>query len=271
MSPSGGAAAAGLRVAIHQPNYAPWCGFFAKLKAAQVLVLLDDAQLPRGRSYVARTRILGAQGPQWLTIPLAHGAGELQRICQARIADPGWARRHLQTLRARYGRSPFFAEVFALLAPLYEGAGPWLAEFNERLLHALLAYLGLQRRVVRASTLACAGRGDERLVALVQAVGGTTYLSGPSGPKYQAADKFSAAGLQLTIRTYVPLAYPQGQPSFVGGLSVLDALFRCGRATSELLVYPEPGSEPGPEPRSEAGAELGSQPGAKLAPVVAPQ
>lgn len=260
MSPSGGAAAAGLRVAIHQPNYAPWCGFFAKLKAAQVLVLLDDAQLPRGRSYVARTRILGAQGPQWLTIPLSHGgSGELQQISEARIADPGWARRHLQTLRARYGRSPFFAEVFALLAPLYEGAGPWLAEFNERLLHALLAYLGLQRRVVRASTLACAGRGDERLVALVQAVGGTTYLSGPSGPKYQAADKFSAAGLQLTIRTYVPLAYPQGQPSFVGGLSVLDALFRCGRATSELLVYPEPGSELGPEP------------GAQLAPVVAPQ
>ncbi len=239
-SPAEPISPAGLRVAIHQPNYAPWCGFFAKLKAADVLVLLDDAQLPRGRSYVARTRVLGPTGPQWLTVPVAHSeSGELRLIGEARIADPGWARRHLQTLRARYGRSPFFAEVFPLLQPLYESAGPWLAEFNERLLHALSAYLGLQRRVVRASTLGCPGRGDERLVALVRAVGGATYLSGPSGPKYQAADKFTAAGLQLAIRAYVPVPYPQGQP-FVAGLSVLDALFRCGRATTELLDYPAP-------------------------------
>lgn len=234
---------AGRRVAIHQPNYAPWCGFFAKLKAADVLVLLDDAQLPRGRSYVARTRVLGPAGPQWLTIPVAHSeSGELRSIREARIADPGWARRHLQTLRARYGRSPFFAEVFPLLEPLYEHAGPWLAEFNERLLHALLGYLGLQRPVVRASTLGCAGRGDERLVALVQAVGGAIYLSGPSGPKYQAADKFGAAGLQLVVRAYAPVPYPQGGP-FVGGLSVLDALFRCGRATTDLLSYPAPAAQ----------------------------
>ena len=239
-----------LRVAIHQPNYAPWCGFFAKLRAADVLILLDDAQLPRGRSYVARTQLLGAAGPQWLTIPVAHrdadSADGLRRIDQAQIADPGWARRHLGTLRARYGRSPYFAEVFALIAPLYETAGPGLAEFNERLLRALAGYLGLARPIRRASTLSCPGRGDERLVALLRAVGGTTYLSGPSGPKYQAAEKFHAAGLELLIKRYVPIPYPQGPPGppFVAGLSILDALFRCGRAAADLLRYPEPAPEP---------------------------
>lgn len=248
-APASGAGAAStaphpqLRVAIHQPNYAPWCGFFAKLRAADVLILLDDAQLPRGRSYVARTQLLGAAGPQWLTIPVAHSGPDepdgLRLIKKARIADAGWAPRHLRTLRARYGRSPHFAEVFALLVPLYETAGPGLAEFNERLLRALAAYLGLERPILRASTLACPGRGDERLVALCRAVGGTTYLSGPSGPRYQAAEKFHAAGLELLIRRYVPIPYAQGRP-FVAGLSILDALFRCGRAAVELLRYPEP-------------------------------
>ena len=91
--------------------------------------------------------------------------------------------------------------------------------------------------MLRASTLGCPGSGDERLVALVKAVGGDTYVSGPSGPRYQAAEKFSAAGLGLEIRTYVPIAYPQAQP-FVPGLSVLDALFRCGRQACALLRYP---------------------------------
>ncbi len=232
----------GMRVAIHQPNYAPWCGFFAKLRAADVLILLDDAQLPRGRSYVARTKVLGPAGPQWLTIPVSHRGDDatsgLRSISQARIADAGWAQRHLRTLRARYGRSPFFAEVFALIAPLYETAGAELAPFNESLLRALADYLGLQRPILRASALGCPGQGDTRLVALVQAVGGDTYVSGPSGPKYQAAEKFHAAGLQLTVRQYVPVPYPQGQP-FVAGLSVLDALFRCGREAADLLHYPE--------------------------------
>lgn len=240
----------GVRVAIHQPNYAPWCGFFAKLRAADVLILLDDAQLPRGRSYVARTQVLGATGPQWLTIPVAHGGTDpaegLRSIAQARIADASWAQRHLRTLRARYGRSPFFAEVFARIAPLYETAGPELAPFNERLLRTLADYLGLQRQILRASDLGCPGRGDARLVALVQAVGGATYVSGPSGPTYQAAEKFHAAGLQLTIHNYVPVPYPQGQP-FVAGLSVLDALFRCGRAAVDLLYYPE-STPPTPTP-----------------------
>lgn len=230
-----------LRVAIHQPNYAPWCGFFAKLRAADVLVLLDDAQLPRGRSFVARTQVLGPLGPQWLTVPVAHdGAatpGGQRTIAAARIADPSWARRHLRTLQARYARTPFFAEVFPRLTPLYETAGAELAEFNIRLIATVATYLGLQQRVIRASTLGCPGGGDARLVALVQAAGGTTYVSGPSGPKYQAAEKFTTAGLALEIRTYVPVPYPQGRP-FVPGLSILDALFRCGRATTDLLCYP---------------------------------
>lgn len=236
-------AGSGVRVAIHQPNYAPWCGFFAKLRAADVLILLDDAQLPRGRSYVARTQVLGPVGPQWLTIPVAHSGAAaafgLRSISQARIADAGWAQRHLRTLRARYGRSPFFTEVFALIAPLYETADTELAPFNERLLRTLADYLGLQRQIVRASALACPGQGDARLVSLVQAVGGDTYVSGPSGPKYQAAEKFHAAGLKLSVRQYVPVPYPQGRQPFVAGLSVLDALFRCGPAAVDLLRYPE--------------------------------
>jgi hypothetical protein len=228
-----------VRVAIHQPNYAPWCGFFAKLAAADVFVLLDDAQLPRGPSYVVRTQVLGDRGPQWLSVPVRHrGTATPGPISAARIAEPGWAQQHLRTLRARYARAPFFAEVYALLAPLYETAEPELARFNERLLRALAAYLGLSPPMLRASALGVPGSGDERLIALVRAVGGDTYLSGPSGPKYQAADKFRAAGLGLEIRTYVPIPYPQGR-SFVAGLSVLDALFRCGPAAAGLLCYRE--------------------------------
>lgn len=225
-----------MRVAIHQPNYAPWCGYFAKLAAAQVFVLLDDAQMPSGRSYVSRTRLLGASGPQWLSVPVHHHAQE--RICDVRFAEPSWARRHLATWQARYARAPFFAPIFERLQSLYAQPGERLADFNERLVRLLAEVLGLTTPIVRASELSVAATGDARMVALCKAVGGTEYLSGPSGPRYQHETSFVAAGLRLQVRAYEPLAYPQGGP-FIPGLSMLDALFRLGPAARELLRYPD--------------------------------
>lgn len=236
-----------MRVAVHQPNYAPWAGYFAKLAAADVLVFLDDAQLPRGRSYVSRTPILApaGDGPQWLSVPIerAHDAP----IRTVRFADAGWARRHIATLRARYARAPHFAEVMALLAPLYDAPGALLAPFNARLVQSLAAYLSLAPRFLWASELDIAPglRATERLVALVQAAGGTTYVSGAGGDAYQEPARFAAAGLALEVRRYTPQVYDQGAGPgpgriprpFVPGLSVLDLLFRRGRAAAALLNY----------------------------------
>jgi hypothetical protein len=239
-----------VRVAIHQPNYVPWCGFFAKLRAADVLVLLDDVQMPRGRSYVSRAQVLGPDGPLWLTVPTHHAAHE--RILDVRPVDAGFCRRHLMTLRARYGRTPHFAEVLAVIEPIYAAvvAEPpeqrRLVTLNLRLIAALAAYLGLDRPLLRASALSVprspdehgGERGDDHLIALVRAVGGRVYLSGPGGERYQDPARFAAAGIELQLRRYRPLPYDQGRP-FVPGLSLLDPLFRLGRDAASLLRYDE--------------------------------
>lgn len=250
-----------MRVAIHQPNYVPWCGFFAKLGAADVLVLLDDVQMPRGRSYVSRAQVLGEAGPQWLTVPTHHAADEPIRT--VRCVDASFCRRHLLTLRSRYARSRCFTEVMALLEPIYTEferrirEEPRLVVLNQRLLAAIAAYLGLRQPMLLASELVAAGPprsqeidpevgreiGEERakgarLIELVRSAGGTTYVSGAGGPRYQDPAVFTAAGLRLQIRRYEPVPYEQGRP-FVPGLSILDALFRLGPGTRELLRYPD--------------------------------
>ncbi len=242
-------------VAIHQPNYAPWCGYFAKMRHCDVFIFLDDAQMPGGQSYVYRTRIRTQSGTRWLSVPTRYHLGDA--ISQVRFADDRWSRKHLGALRAEYGRSASFKEVWPIVAPLYDDASDSLSDFNQRLIVELARYLGLTCSILRSSELLAPGASDERLIALIQAVGGTRYLSGKGGQNYQDSEKFRIACIDLDVCPYLPKPYHQIHGGFTSGLSVLDSIFNLGKDAARLLTYDSPTLEPEREgPGTADGASL---------------
>lgn len=222
-------------VAIHQPNYAPWPGYFAKMLASDVFVFLDEVQMPSRGSYVSRVLIGGQQEPRWLSVPVHFQSGD--RIADVRIADTNFPRKHIGSLRTAYSRCRYFREVFALLEPLYDEPGSSLADFNIKMIQAIAGYLQLPCRFEKSSDLKSEGESDDRLISLTRFVGGDTYLSGKGGQNYQDPAKFDAAGIHLDVRTYRPIPYPQRFDKFTPGLSILDALFHLGTAAVGILQY----------------------------------
>lgn len=223
-----------MKVAIHQPNYLPWCGYFAKISACDVFIFLDDAQMSKG-SYVSRTTIRSKAGPQWLTVPVK--VHDRPVIADVPIAAAEWAKKHLATLRQTYSKAPHVAEVMAILEPLYEAGEVNLSQLNRRLISAILDYLDLERPTYLSSSFDVEGTSDDRLIELIRKVGGTHYLSGKGGTNYQDPGKFKAAGIELEICEYAPIPYDAPRYPFVPGLSIVDALFIKGKAARELLRY----------------------------------
>lgn len=223
-------------VAIHQPNYAPWLGYFAKMARADVFVLLDDAQYSKN-SYINRVQIDAGGKPRWLTVPVSYRFGD--PINRVRVANENWPRGHCDTLKTLYCDAPAFDAVWPWLAERYAAlpAGD-LAAGNAALIAALAERLGIKPALKRASELAAGeAKGDDRLIALVQACGkGATYLSGRGGDKYQDPVKFAAAGIALVYSDFAHPTYDQGHAGFVSGLSILDALFRLGWERTAGLV-----------------------------------
>jgi len=223
-----------IRVGIHQPNYAPWLGYFAKMASVDVFVFLDDCQMPIGRSYVSRVQVRGREGAEWMSIPVQRVCGEA--INAVRFAEPSWPRKHLGKLKANYGRCHFFNSVMETIRPIYENPGEHLATFNMQIIRALASHVGLSPRFYLASELGINSSGTQRLIDIVRRVGGTTYVSGLGGVNYQDPVAFKAAKLELDVRCYHPIPYPQ-QGEFIPGLSVLDALFRLRLDACPLLRY----------------------------------
>jgi hypothetical protein len=244
-------------VAIHQPNFLPWLGYFDKLAQADIFVLLDNVPLQRtGGNYTNRVEMLISGKRTWVTVPVARAAETRERISEARIIDNGpWRRKICAAVEQSYARAPGFAETMPLVRSLLEQPGDGLAEFNIAALRRLAEASGLDtRRLRRASEMQVSGAGTDLLVAIVRAAGGDTYLCGGGSGGYQEDDKFTTAGIELRYQNFRHPAYPQVNTSeFIPGLSIVDALMNCGAAGVAGLLGSAAPQRPA-QPRGEGRA-----------------
>ena len=94
-------------VAVHQPQYLPWLGYFDKMAKADIFCYLDNVQYKKNE-WQNRNRIKTAQGWQWLTVPVSYRFP--QKINQVGInRTTAWGKKHLQAFDTNYGRAPFYS------------------------------------------------------------------------------------------------------------------------------------------------------------------
>jgi WbqC-like protein family len=216
-------------VAVHQPNFLPWLGFFHKLASCDVFVLLDSVQFSRG-SRTNRVQVLAGDRPTWLTVPVRRPEHGEPRIADALIDDSRpWRRKALRTLEVSYGSLDGFEETYELATNALAEPSDRLARLNEGAIAHLSDALGLTRpRVVRASELDADGAGSELLARLVAAVGGTVYLSGAGADGYHDEQPFSDRGIEVRFQRFSHPTYAQRAPEPVHGLSIVDAMMSLG-------------------------------------------
>ncbi len=223
-----------MKVAIHQPHYLPWLGYFDKLDSADCFILLDTVQFKK-HEWQNRNRIWSTEGWQWLTVPIIDRFPE--RIDCVRINPRSdWQRKHCQALRQHYGRSPVWEPLGPELLSLLERPWGLLSALNMAVIELLCRHLGIRTSRVRASSFTTETVDPtDRLIDLCRAVGGTVYLAGKSGPAYMQIDRFARAGIELRVHAYTHPIYPQRREPFVSHLAVIDLLFNCGPQSLEVL------------------------------------
>ena len=220
-------------VAIHQPHYLPWLGYFAKMDQADVFVLLDNVQFNK-QEWQNRNKIKTSQGWQWLTVPVLQRFP--QSIAEVRINQQvRWQHKHWQALCSSYSRAPYFRCYAAGLAEML--AQPWerLVDLNVRLVTVLRDALGLHTPLLLASQLTDDPDPVGRLVAICRAVGATTYLAGPDGKKYMDMTRFTAHGIGVVEQQFRHPVYPQQFGAFLPAMAVVDLLCNLGPASLTRL------------------------------------
>lgn len=222
-----------MKVGIIQSSFIPWRGYFDFIASVDLFVFLDDVKYT-AQNWRNRNRIKTPHGTRWLTVPVRRARGQL--ICDTPVDDArDWRAAHRGTWQANYARAPHFSAVCDILAAMPARGGTTISALNVQLIRTICDYLKITTPIQFSTELNAIGSRTERLVNLVRAVGGSSYLSGPSADAYLEKDQFAKAGIRLEYKTYDYRPYPQLWGAFDGGVSVLDLIANCGPDASVLM------------------------------------
>lgn len=231
-----------MKVACHQPNFLPPLSFFAKWKAADVMVLLDDVQFTTNsaRDHYANRCKLGDD--KWCTIPVKKRFP--QNIKDVMVADNWKSVSLVDRVKGGYRNAEYMPQVVIDLATqlavwsvdraMRQGS---LCDLNILLLATMAHELGIDTPYLRQSALNIGNftDPDARLIRCVQEVGGDTYLSGPKGPNYMSKGIYDYYGIEVEICRYEPIKYSRGERPWVPYMSVVDALCYHGKEAGNFL------------------------------------
>ena len=216
-------------VAIMQPTYLPWLGYFALMDQVDVFVLLDSVQFERA-GWQQRNRIKGAGGPQTLTVPVFKKGLREQCIADVQInPSGGFPEKHVRAIQHCYAHAPHFepygAALFAGLRRPYER----LADLTIDLIQWLAGQLGITTRCVRGSSLDATGEKAGLLADLCRQLGADRYVSPPGARAYlEGSDAFDSLGIPVIYNDYRHPTYPQLHGRFASHLSIVDLMFNVG-------------------------------------------
>jgi len=182
-------------VAIMQPYFMAYAGYYRLLAAVDDFVIFDCVQFPR-RGWVHRNRLPNATGEaSWLTLPLAPAPFEARIDAMVFAAD---ARARLDEQCRRF---PSLAEPTdaARLALDAGGLSGPLADYLERQLETIRDLLGFRCRLLRSSSLEIAPhlRAQDRILSILARLEATDYVNAPGGRALYDETAFAAVGRRL--------------------------------------------------------------------------
>lgn len=221
-------------VAIHQPGYLPWLGFFKKMMNSDIFVFLDDAQYEK-KNWQNRNYIRTSSGATLLTIPTKSNFDST--INEVKIDNTkNWSLKHKRSILTNYSRSKYFDEHRTFIEKVYEKNFDLLIDINIEIISYIMKKLGIKTKTVFSSELQVSGNGSDKVLDICKEVGCDIYISGTTWAKDNLRiEDFIKNDIKVRFENFQHPVYKQCYYPFIPIMSSIDLLFNEGKNSQEIL------------------------------------
>ena len=226
------------RVAILQPTFLPWAGWFDLADQSDLLIVLDSVGFSK-QSWQQRNRIRTPEGLSYVTVPV-RTAGRLgQRIQDTELTNTLFAEKLIKTIAANYARAPHVGRYLPTLSDVLRSSAStgMLVTLNCSLIEWLLSEFRIATPRVKSSELGVGGTRGELVAKLCERVQASRYLSPPGAETYLLEDRaeFDSRSIAVELQVYEHPVYRQCFEPFQPYASALDMLLNEGDGAGDIL------------------------------------
>lgn len=228
-----------MQIAIHQPEFMPWPGFFYKMIMAEEYVVLDYVQFKK-RYFDNRNVIVSPAGEvSYISIPVRCKGRFKQPIHNVEIDNTQrWKDKILKKIRHFYSKAPYFEKYYQELNNLLTlKEYNYLLELNIGLINFFRKHLRIYTPMLHSSQMDIDGyKGSDLILRICLLKKADTYLAGRLSKDYLKEEAFQKDGIRIKWLGYKTPAYSQLCKEFVSDMSTLDLLFNHGERSRDILL-----------------------------------
>lgn len=226
-----------MKVAVMQPYFFPYIGYFQLIHAVDVFVIYDDVNFMK-QSWITRNRIL-LNNEAFMINLIVEGASSFKKINQInRIVKN---RKWLKTIQQSYRKAPFFSTVYPLIDEISKNEETCISKFLMMSLLKIAKYLDINTKFKLSSEIQKDDKlkGQDRVIAICSELNSTNYVNAIGGQDLYLKKEFYENGIELNFIETNSIIYKQYDNQFVPWLSIIDVLMfnDKGRVKNLLNEY----------------------------------
>jgi hypothetical protein len=229
-----------MKIAMMQPTFLPWQGYFELIYKSDTFIFLDDFQFSV-QSYHQRNRLFVNKGQvDWYSVPVQKSVSFGEPLNKTLINEKNpWRTKMWKRIQQNYGKAKYFKTYESPIEQWLLSPHSNLAEQNILFIKMICEIMGIQRLFVKSSEFASQKHRSERILDLLRWSNAHCYYCANGSFNYMCQDQvFPVSDIEVLFQNFNPESYPQvGSPdNFVPYLCVLDALFNIGPDDTAALI-----------------------------------
>lgn len=213
-----------MKLAIMQPYFFPYIGYFQLVSSVDVFVIYDNVQYTK-KGWINRNRILQNGKEVIFSLPLKKASDYLD-VRDREVSADFDKRKFANKFSGAYRRAPQYSVVMPLIEKIIFFEGDNLFEYIHNAVKVLCAYLCIDTKIVVSSAIDVdhSLKGEEKVLAICKALGADEYINAIGGTELYSRSNFLEEKIELIFLKSIYSEYEQFGAPFVAWLSIVDVL-----------------------------------------------
>jgi hypothetical protein len=215
-----------MKLAIMQPYFLPYIGYFQLINFVDKFVIYDNVQYTK-KGWINRNRILVNGKDEFITITLKKDSDYLD-ICKRELSDTFEEDKQkiLRRIKECYRRAPHFEKVFPFIEEIFNHNARNLFAFVFNSVKQICGYLEINTEIVVSSSIDVDHtlKSMQRVLAIATKMNAQIYINPIGGKELYSIENFASFNIDLKFIRSEAFSYKQFNNEFIPWLSILDVM-----------------------------------------------